>query len=361
MTAPQQIEAQNHTYSVVLDRTNVYRVLVTGSALDAVTGLPIVTFDVRATQRGLWTKTTNGGLFCVAGDPELVFPKLATNQYEIDLVLLADGYRTETLTVVMPAQTGFPIRLQPLDLDPLPARIAGRVVKSELDRNPASGAEVEFGGSPGAGVVGHVLGLGSPLAFPHAVGTAVQERDLPPAGAATTLEHDAAPGARTIALHELTNVGAQDLLCIDPDAGRLYVQVDPAWTPPANPAQPGDVDLTAELYRGFPARTDVVEVSPGAIGTVTHVARAARAGDGAVVLDDVLAAEAVEFADAPREEFRSARAVADGAGFYAFDGVSGVRVAELAARAVGAGAVGPAVTWTVAYGEPVNVVNLRAS
>jgi hypothetical protein len=362
VSVPHHVEetARGGRYEVVPDRTNVYRVLVTGSVTDAVTGEPIPTFAVHVKERGLQAKTVDGGLFCIAGNPEQVFPKLDLHAYAIDLVIAADAYGSSPLTVPVPLQASFPILLPPLELEPLPVRIAGRVVKSELDRDRSPGAEVSCAGTPGAGVPGHVLGLASPVAFAHAVGTVVRERDVA-AGVASTLEHDAATGSAEITLHDLTNIAPQDLLCLDPDATRLYVEVDPGWAPPANPAQPGVVELTAELYRGFPAGTPVAQATPGTIGTVTHVARAAQPGHGAVVVDDVLGAESVEFVDATRHEYRSARAIADASGFYAFDGITSAHVMELSARAAGAAATGPPVSWTVAYGEPVNVVNLRAS
>ncbi len=62
-----------------------------------------------------------------------------------------------------------------------------------------------------------------------------------------------------------------------------------------------------------------------------------------------------------RVEYHALGALTDAEGFYRLDGIGRVRTVHLDAGATGFAALSEPVSWTINYGQPVNVVNFRLS
>jgi hypothetical protein len=352
-----QVEVRNRTYTVVDDLTIVYRVLIIGVARDEITGEPPrIKFTVRVEQEGLQAKTLDGGLFCIAGYLERVFPDLSATG-PVDLVITAPGYREASLPVNIPPNATFPVDAGDVVLRRLPIRIQGRVVEDTTDRNPISGTKILIVDDPP--VTEHVVALRTPLHFDHANGVTVRQRQLDSDGVDRELVAQAPAGSRTLSLNNRIDLASDNVLRIGSGSQVEFIMIDSLI--PADPAQPGEVTLGNVLNHTFLAATPVQKVTPGATGMTRSLVREADAGDGVLILDGVLNVDTIEVVDPTPEqvEYHALGALTDAEGFYRFDGIGRVRTVHLEASATGFIAL--PISWTINYEQPVNIVNFRLS
>ena len=139
------------TATVIDGRTYVndtvvpYSVLVIGSVRDAVRQTPVRDFNLDVDWRGpLQVNRVAGGLFCLAGRPDLAFPDQSVPN-TVHLHVNAEGYRAASQDVVVPASPTFPMAASPFELEPDPSRIQGRVTRSRAVPDPVAGGG---GGGP---------------------------------------------------------------------------------------------------------------------------------------------------------------------------------------------------------------------
>lgn len=178
MGLPYQIHAQNRTYTVVDDLTTYYRALITGAVVDEVSGGPPRTqFSVQADLREVTIKTLEGGLFCIAGYAEHVFPD-PTQTYSVNLRVTAPGYRdAPPRAVTIPAAPSFPIPVSsPIELRSLPVRIQGRAIPDPTPSPiPTATVLVVNPSPPPPAPPEYLVALRTPLSFDHASGTSARD------------------------------------------------------------------------------------------------------------------------------------------------------------------------------------------
>lgn len=337
--------------SFVLDAELVFGALATGRATDEVTGGPPLAPLVLTTRRlGVRAKTLPDGSFALAGTVRRVLPRLADAATSFDAELRARGYRPQTLTIAVPRNSALPLRLAPVALRPLPVRLDGRVVRSETDRSPVAGASVRTVNLTGQ----RALSLRTPLAGDHAVGTPVRSRTFTTPGTTRRLTATAESGARTLKLDNPTGLAAGAVLALDWERATELVVLD------GSASVTGAVPLRVALVRTFAAGTEVREAALGGGAASRQLARSADAGDGLLLLNAALTAQAVEVGDpaTPAVEYRAVGAITDANGFYSLNGIGGVSAVALAPTQAGVG-TGPTVTVELDYLRSRNVVDLQ--
>lgn len=339
-----QTEAQGIVYTVVDDLQLTYLALITSALVDEVFGTPlqveaVITPDIS----GMGVNFTDGALFAVTGYVELVFPKLATTPYTVNLKIGAPGYRPASATVPVPVGSTLPIVFPPIKMRPLPVRLQGRVVK-ESDRSPIAGATISSSDNS-------VLLVRSPLQFDHASGITINAFTFPPAGPARNLAQPVTGGSSTIFLNSNAGLGATQTLQIgaDPLAELATIQT-------LGPGA-GQVNLQNNLSNTFPGNAPVQQVTPTAVGTSATLSRSSNAGDGLLVLGAPLAATGVQVADGAQSEYHLLNAISDSSGYYHLNGLAGVPSLNLQASA--GGFTNANKTWFLVYNDPVNVLDFR--
>jgi hypothetical protein len=355
---PAHLTANGHNYTVVDDVDTVYRALITGSVVDEVVSTdPLHTFTVIPDRPGMRVTSLHGGLFCLAGYPELVFPDLATTSYIVNLIIQAPGHRDATIVVSIPQKTAFPVHAPIIMLRPLPVRVQGRVV-DDVTRFGLPGATVRIDPTPGPP---HMVVLRGLLHFDHPVATVVQQQSFSNAGAAKQVAADVVGGEATIMLDNRTGLAPGSILRLGAPQHLEFGVIDTLAPTPTSAAQPGNVTLTAPLHRSLSTGTTVQRVNAGAVGVVRHLAVESNAGDGVVLLDGTLTAATVAVLDAvpARVEYGALGAVADSQGFYALNGVGRVRGVDIEASA--AAHVTKSVPLVINYDRSVDNVDLRLS
>jgi hypothetical protein len=338
-----QTQAQGRVYTVVDDLHTVYVAVLTGVLLDQVTGVPLQAEAVITSSiPGLVTNLGNGAQLGLAGYPEQLFPKLATTAYPLTLTIEAAGYRTFTLPMTIPAGATFPIALTAIKMRPLPVRIQGRIVK-ESDRSAITGAKVASGN-------GKALLLRSPLVFDHALGITVNAVTLTASGPLRKLTVEAKGGSQSLMLDNTGGLAASGQLQIG--AGESVEVVTIASLGP----DPAQVNLTGALNATFPPATQVQEASAAFISAAA-LTRSADAGDGLVVVNPALTADALQIVDAAKTEYHWLNAISNSAGYYHLNGMAGVVSLDLQASASGLTQANR--TWFLVFQDPVNVVDFR--
>lgn len=356
LSIPTQITANGRIYTVVDDVDTVYWALITGAVVDGAAGGDFRhDFTVTPDLPGMTVRTIDGGLYCLAGYPEQVFPNLATMGYTVALTIAAQGYRGVSLPVPVPQNSAFPVGAPITPLRPLPVRVQGRVV-DDASRAPLPGAMVRTDDSPGPP---HVVSLRGPLHFAHPAGTAVREQPFSNAGPAKQLAVAAAGSSATVTLTNRAGLAPGGILRLGSAEPREFGIIASLAATPANPALPGDVALTALLGRSLPAGADVQPVTPGAAGTVRHLVADADAGDGLVLLDGPLNVATVAVADAApaRVEYGSTGVLTDAQGFYALDGVG--HVARVGLIVSAPAHLSDTIPVVIDYSQAVSVVDCR--
>lgn len=368
---PDQVFVDNQMYTLVKDFRTSYQVLVSGLARDALTGeapvgalsISLRSMNVATTDQVMksliFIKVLGSGLFCLAGAPERIFPDLSNTGYSLGLEVQVPGYRSAQLTASIPRNSTFPLpTLPPVDLQPLPIRIQGRVVGMTTTPTPIVGANVFLLDEPNATLTEHVVALRTPLHFPHATGTTVQQRQLAPSGAVRQLATSVSAGNQVLTLNDSTGLAGGDILLIGSEAAGEYAVIDNL---PRN--VPSQVMLFNALNRSYAAGTAVQQYTPGSMGTNTMLSRPVDVGDGVLFLPVTLSASAgvIELADATASlvEYHALGAVTDANGYYQLDGITRVQTVYMDASAAGYAAMHNPTAWTVDYGRPVNIVDFQ--
>ena len=307
-------------------------------AVDEVSGAePRTPIDMRTDREVAFARAGTGGMISVSGRVEHLFPDLATTNYQLEITIAARGYRTHTRTETILAGSQFPIDLGTIALRPFPVRVEGRVTK-ESDRTPIAGAVIRV-------ITPKVLLLSVPAYYDHPAGTAVTARTLTP-GAAHALAGDAPAGAIALALNNVAGLGAGGLLLFDGREYGVIASVD---------AGAKTVTLEHALRRSYADGAVVNEVGIAA-GAATTTSRDVNAGDGILLLNAPLAGDALSLGGAPIE-YHDLGVVSDADGFYAANGVGGVR--EPTFRASAGGFADLDVPLAIDYANPVNPSSFR--
>jgi hypothetical protein len=360
----EQIEAGGRVYKVADDETITYRALVVGTVRDLITGLPLGRdFTLGTDQSGVSVKVLSGGIFCVSGYSERVFPHLATTGYNVTLTINAAGFREAARIINIPQNAVLPVIAPAIDLERLPVRIQGRVVEDTSDRNPIPDARVITVGGPAP--LNRVVALRTPLHFGHALGVTINECDLNAAGLPKQLAAIAPQGGFTLRLNNRTGLAVNSILRIGPDTHAEYAVIESLAPEPADLNRPGEVRLRSALNHRFAESTEVQRVTlaiPGG-GAVTHFSRDGGAGDGIIILEDNLDVSTIQIDDpvASRVEYHAVGAVSDNEGFYRLDGINQVGEVELTASAAGFSPLAAPLRTMIDYDRQVNVINFRLS
>jgi hypothetical protein len=222
-----------------------------------------------------------------------------------------------------------------------PKRVRGRVVERASTAAPIAGARVVTVDAPGTppGPGGeHALVLRTPLRFEHDVLTPIRVRTLEPAGAAAySVDAIAASGDDVLALDNRTALAVGDLLRIGAEGSWEFAVIRALPPVPANPADPGPVQLWGGLVRGAAPTAPVRVVPRGAVGVAASLQRASARGDGLQVIDRHVEDATVEVLDANPDhvEYAAVGALTDALGYYRVDGVGRLRTIHFRASHAG--------------------------
>ena len=94
MASVYSVEVHDRTYTVVDDRSAGYRVLIHGVIRDECRRYPCAyPVTIGSKNPRMYVKTFPDGLFCLAGDPQRVFPNNSTRDYAVAVTFHASGYR----------------------------------------------------------------------------------------------------------------------------------------------------------------------------------------------------------------------------------------------------------------------------
>ncbi len=337
--------------ALALDVELVFGAIATGRATDEVTGgPPLAPVLLTSGQLGVRAKSLPDGSFALTGVVRRALPRLAEAPTTFEVELRARGYRPHTLTITVPRASALPLRLSPVALRPLPVRIEGRVVRSETDRTAVARARVRSVNLTGQ----RLLSLRTPIAGVHAVGAPVRSRPLTMPGPTRRLTATAESGARLLKMDNATGLASGAVLALDWRRATEFVVLDGPAT------LTGAVPLRVALVRTFPAGTEVLAAVIGGGGASRQLVRSADPGDGLLVLNAALSAQSVEIGDPTTSavEYRAVGAITDAKGFYALNGIGGVRAVALAPTLPGSG-TGPTVTADLDYTRGRNVIDLE--
>lgn len=354
---PYDVTHRSHVYRVVDDRTSVTVAAVIGQLVDEITAGPLpsratVTID----RPGFVARAFDGGWFVVSALPHLDLPLLGSDPYTLVASIRAATFQPLELTVTLPAAATLPLELGPVPLRRQRVQLRGRVTH-RVTGAPIADALVfatgVAGGSP-------LLVTRQPQRAPHATGTSVRRRRLDDTPTVTQLAAPARGGATTIAVSSRTGLADGDLVRLGTAATGEYTVVETVSTEPANPALPGDLELRAPLFRGFPATTDVRRINPDVVPQTRATVADADAGDGVLLLDGAIdpnAIETVEVLDGTRTEYHTIGALTDSDGFYHLYGIGRVGALRVIARS--AGLSDGTRTVAIDPGRPTTDVNLQ--
>jgi hypothetical protein len=349
-----QVVANDRLYTVTPDLVLDFRLLFSGRATDAVAGEPIATgLEIEGERFGLLLKVAADGFFAGGGLPEEVFPNLAAQPHDVDVVLSAPGFRPLAQTLHFAAGTALPVDLGDFELSRLPVRLQGRITEVAGDHDPIGAAEVRL-------TTPRALALRAPLAFDHAVGTPVRRCDLTAAGPAKALTREARLGETRIGLTNRAGLALGGVLRLGPAHRYTFAIIDDLPPQPADHNQPGEAGLSAPLPRSFPDGAPVRSIAVNPHPEVAAISpREAVAGEGLLVVDVPLAAAAVaiEPLASPLLEYAVVDAVADAEGFYRIDGIN--HLADLAFVASAAGFLDRPGVVRLDYDQAVNTLDFR--
>jgi len=362
LSASLTITVDNTTYSVVDDRATFYDVVIQGAVTDEIAGsFNAPGFSVETARADLQSKTTQQGLYGVAGYPNLSFPKLATTSYTVNLTLQAAGYQDYALAVTIPVNAIFPVTAPGAAMRRLPVRLQGRVVVDATGL-PAAGAQVVSVDNPNPPSppppppVPHTNLLRSPLYLAHAAGAQAQLVTLTTTGTAQ-LTLAAAAGATTVTFNTTAGLSGSAFIRFATPSQTL-VEYAQAHGPGL---AAGQIVLRNGLNRsyGAGAGTDVRFVTATPAGSASSLLIDADAGDGVLVTDQLFQSGTlvVDGGSPALVEYHELGAVADGNGYYGFEGVG--RVQQLFLRANPATPGTPVLPWAIEFDQPINVVDLQ--
>src|SRR5262249_2396299 len=148
-------------------------------------------------------------------------------------------------------------------------------------------------------------------------------------GPVTTLAGPAIPGALTVVLTSTAGIGAGTVLATGDETIREHLVVHGPG------AGPGEVRLRTPIVRSAPVGAAITSFGAAVPGPAPALPRAARAGDGVLMLDALPAAlasaAAIQITDGANSEVRASHAVSDASGHFRLPGVRNLAVLELTA------------------------------
>jgi hypothetical protein len=306
--------------------------LVVARLVDEWTQAPPPVVTARSLTPRVSAHVTDGHLV-LTGLAEVAFPTLSTAVQEVVVELRRPGRAAEQVSISVPAGATLPYRPADLPVASTPIALTGRVTDAVDPFPPIPLATVGF-----AGAGADLIALSTTMAGGHAEGTTVQARALT-AGAATTLSGAARAGDQVLALGSTSGMPANRVL-------RLR---GPATGAPDDYVVVAAVLATGLVSLRLPLRTTpdpaatVTRMNLGAAGAATTLRRAARPGDGVLLVQAALAAAIVEIVDGPATEYRGTAFTTDADGRWRLSGVRGVSDLAITVAAAGFTTSGPTV------------------
>lgn len=375
MAAIKEIVVNGYRYRAAADLQINRYALIAGTVGDELyPGLPLpklISAQVSATfgaaadptiDRRVTCDVRQPGVFCLSGDPALVFPKRDQKSYTVSLTLSAPGYLPlQVGPIVVDGNTVFPRLVPDVGLQAQAVIIAGRV--TDLNGNALAGASVQVteGVNPSGAPAGHAAVLHSPLQSSFPANTDVFTCTASTSGTTLTLTETAPQGAASLQLDQRSGLAVGQIIRLGPRDWGAYYRVA-ALPGPAALNLPGAVTLNAPLHRRMTAGTSVRKVSVSIQAQVAQLAQAALAGDCLVLLDTALGAlpgqTLLQVGDAAGGELHLNGALAASDGYYRLEGIRRARTVVIEASRGPLSLPGP-LTWEVDYATALNMVNLR--
>jgi len=358
LTSPHQVTVGDLLYAVADDCTTSYLALLTGSVTDEILGeLYAPDFTVVSGRADLQLKKTVNGLFALTGYPDLSFPHHDTTGYNLNLQLIAPGFRDLSWVQPVPAAQPFPIPIPAKALRRLPLRIQGRVV-NDLTRAPIPSAQVLSVDDPLNPPTIHATAMRTPLYFDHTLGTQAQNVTMN-TPVALSLTEDVAVGDNVLNLSNRPGLAANSVIQLRNSSQTVveYSVVDHLG--PGAPAA-GQVFLRNTLNHSYPMSTAVTLLTPSLVGAPTTLSADANAGDGVLLAGQLLngASTLVVDSGSLTAEYHEVGALTDSDGYYGLDGMGRVREIFLFSTQ---GGLQQTVPWFIEYDHATNLVDLRLS
>lgn len=287
--------------------------VVQARVLDELTGAPpLGSVRIHTSKQGFSPRVASGGLVGLLAVPDIVFPQLDVQSYDVPFSISADGFVPRHEEAVLPADPQYPDVFVPFVLpDDValrrePVAISGRVLRrSSGVLAPVAGASVEVTGvwqvlvpaaSEPPSDAAALVSLEPPMYAHRTVATGqLQRREVTPViGEDKTLTAWCAAGDDRIELSDWINLSSGNLLLIDSDpAVQEFGEID-TIDPIGAPDLPATVTLTHRLAFSHRPSRPVRRVTPQVPGPVRSFSRDALAGDTCVFLDSLTSLGGVE-------------------------------------------------------------------
>jgi hypothetical protein len=306
--------------------------------------------EVDTTFPGL-TPRTAPPIVGLAGIPRAAFSALATTAYNVPLEISGDRYVTVRRVAVLGPQPTFPATFVPTDLGAIhlhsePVSVSGRVgLSTGAVVTPIAGAVVRVTGIwrtlpasvlPPPSDAPNVVSLRPSLYFDRtaAVGLVRQREMVPAVGDARTLLEQAGVSTAGLRVSNSDGLAPGSILRINSARERWEFVTVLSVAGGSTADQPAAVTLTYPLRDEHAPGTDVIRVTPQAVGADTALGADASEGDACVLLTSIAAiipATAIELhgGSSPAEYHVVSRfdTVSDANGFYRLPPIS--RVAQM--------------------------------
>ena len=295
----------------------------------------------RTTFPKVQAKATPDGIGGISGVPEIAFPALQAQSYQIDLRIGARGYLNFERVVTLGPQPGFPAAFAPIDLGVVRMHreatiLKGRVTRAvATDKAPVPGAILTMTGlwrtAPPANVVvaadpPNIVSLQPGVYFDRSsAGGAIRSRGLAPVpGDTRTLVEDVLARAIAARVSNRQGIVAGTILEIESgDPSKAEYLTVQSVTAASAPDQPADITLEYGPRMDHRIGAELRRVTPQAPGPDNALLTDTVAGDAcalAAALNGIAGAQTVEIhgGGAPAEYHRVSLFVttADADGFY---------------------------------------------
>ena len=339
-----QVGTPAHVYTVGGREQTLDAVLVIVPLVRAATGAPLppraAPMSARTDHPNARARIASGGFLVVAGRPDLALRKAPATSTTITVQLGVPGEPVINRDFTVPTGASLPVHEPPWELDD-PVRTIIGTVRRVAFPFPAVPSATVTGGTGTAGTP-FALALRTPLAMDHAAGRPVRECTLT-AGPGTTVAAPMAAGDLSVVLASAAGIGAGAVLQFGADPIREHVVVQGPG-PAAN-----EVLLQTPVVHSAPAGTAVASWTAALTGPSPLLTRAARAGDGVLLLDSlpasVAGADAVQLVDGTSSEIRAPHALSDPSGHFRLPGVR--NLAAIALTATGPAGTGTSITTAI--------------
>ena len=341
-------------YEIIDDRIDVFQALVIGSVIDEATGAAPRSFTVRADDPSLLPSAHDGGAFCLAGDPDVALADHSV-PHTLTVIIDAEGFREQILSVTVPINPSFPITVPTAVLRRTPIRIQGRVVALDTGNPIASAAIIMLDTTP-LPPPRHAVLFDTPLWRDHAATIAVQGQALTPVASPVlikTVTADADAGATMLILDDRQGLGPGQVLRIGAAGAYGFAEIATLA------AQPGGVNLVSPLARSARNNDAAAPFALGApMGPAAKLVDTGFAGEGIVILDAVPAGDVIVITDPPGvREYHNLGAISNAEGYYALDGIA--RLAVLPLQISAAAFITAKTNWSVDWSRTPNLLDWR--